>query len=90
MWGLADLMPARNADLGDRFSTDDLLCKIMSKTMVGDSIGQNMGKDMTKTVTLQAPLNSRMASKNTLEMDKVMITMTVMMLRLFVILECIF
>ncbi|KAG0361519.1 hypothetical protein BG005_008109 [Podila minutissima] len=63
-------MPARNADLGAGFSTDDLLRKITSKIAVGDSMGRNTDNRHDENSHLRAPLNSRMASKGHLEMDK--------------------
>lgn len=66
-------MPARNADLGAGFSTDDLLRKITSKIAVGDSIVRNTDNRHDENSHLRAPLNSRMASKSHLEMDKVTI-----------------
>ncbi|KAF9333918.1 hypothetical protein BG006_002986 [Podila minutissima] len=66
----ADSMPARNADLGAGFSTDDLLRKITSKIAVGDSMSRNTDNRHDDNSHLRAPLNSRMASKGHLEMDK--------------------
>ncbi|KFH71890.1 hypothetical protein MVEG_02184 [Podila verticillata NRRL 6337] len=66
----ADSMPARNADLGAGFSTDDLLRKITSKIAVGDSMSRNTDNRHDENSHLRAPLNSRMASKSHLEMDK--------------------
>ncbi|KAG0036913.1 hypothetical protein BGZ82_003472 [Podila clonocystis] len=66
----ADSMPARNADLGVGFSTDDLLRKITSKIAVGDSMGRSTDNRHDENSHLRAPLNSRMASKGHLEMDK--------------------
>lgn len=67
----ADSMPARNADLGVGFSTDDLLRKITSKIAVGDSMGRSADSRHDENSHLRAPLNSRMAPKGHLEMDKV-------------------
>ncbi|KAG0091455.1 hypothetical protein BGZ92_000657 [Podila epicladia] len=66
----ADSMPARNADLGAGFSTDDLLRKITSKISVGDSMSRSTDNRHNENSHLRAPLNSRMASKGHLEMDK--------------------
>ncbi|KAG0324603.1 hypothetical protein BG000_002146, partial [Podila horticola] len=66
----ADSMPARNADLGVGFSTDDLLRKITSKIAVGDSMGRSADSRHDENSHLRAPLNSRMAPKGHLEMDK--------------------
>ncbi|KAG0340854.1 hypothetical protein BG004_006256 [Podila humilis] len=64
-------MPARNTDLaGTGFSTGDLLRKITSKIADGDTMGRTTDSRHDENSHLRAPLNSRMASKSHIELDK--------------------